>query len=536
MSAISSEYDISMLFTATGQTPVHGSPVPLATNVVKYLEANTPVRVTRIYDYNTVTGEIKEVDVNDTSGGKDVIKMLYHDRGGYTDKDDLIYQRNFRGDYNKATRISKTAVTDKTINVLYGPDGRAPRKSLIKAGVSLKIDRTINGYVFVRDGTEIGSGWVKASDLNMVNDSGGGSNWNGDALIDKGKNNYTDIVDGTAKKDKFAGSEEIIKAGRFFTIDEDMVRVMNGNGIYDRSQMQYYDRFSRFGIIDPYNSVLTTKEYLFFTKPDLHIFSNGNTSILNPQIARLPVFDDAMKRYAPVLKQMQWSAKGNVSPFVNLLSNTVSSSLDLPSVSANEIETSVNIRGSYLSYRTHSVNSDAAHDFSLEFKDTRYLAVYMFFKLFDAYENQKFYGYVTPPDKHYVFRKILHDQISIYKFIVSEDGETLLYWAKLTGCYPKSVPREAFSDMSNGEGVKFTTQWRAQFVEDMDPQILSDFNDLIRDLYKSTYTKELWLYDQRLEVPDGRWAGIPYIAVPYIKDKPLESKEMQHKYMLKWRI
>lgn len=100
----------------------------------------------------------------------------------------------------------------------------------------------------------------------------------------------------------------------------------------------------------------------------------------------------------------------------------------------------------------------------------------------------------------------------------------------------KGVPREAFSDMSAGGGLRFSVPWKAQFVEDMDPQILSDFNRLVEVQYKTTYKTELWLYNQRLGVPDGRWAGTPYIAVPNIKSSPLTPNEMEHKYMLKWRI
>ena len=230
---------------------------------------------------------------------------------------------------------------------------------------------------------------------------------------------------------------------------------------------------------------------------------------------------------------MQQSAGDSTSKFINLLSNTVRSNLDLPGISADEYETSANIYGTALSYRTTSHKSDEAYDFSLEFEDTKYLEVYMFFKLFDEYERRKYFGEIKPNEK-YIYRKILHDQISIYKFVVGEDGETLIYWAKLYGCYPKGIPRDSVSDLTSNGPLKFSVSWRAQFVDDMDPQILMDFNRLV--LHKYNNTKDLDLYNQDIKGPDGRWAQIPYIAVPNIKANPLETKEMNHKYMLKWRI
>ena len=37
--------------------------------------------------------------------------------------------------------------------------------------------------------------------------------------------------------------------------------------------MKWYTKFNRFGYINPYNET-ANREYLFFTKPDLNIFSD----------------------------------------------------------------------------------------------------------------------------------------------------------------------------------------------------------------------------------------------------------------------
>lgn len=320
-------------------------------------------------------------------------------------------------------------------------------------------------------------------------------------------------------------------------IEEELTQVINSAGIYDRAQFQFYDRFNRFGCIDPYNSVTTTREYLFFTKPDLHIFENKDTNTLNKELENVPLFQDALKRYKPVLKQLQISASGNNGcPFMNILSNTVRSNMDLPGINAEELETAANIYGTTLTYRRESNKSDEGHEFGLEFEDTKFLEVYMLFKIFDEYERRKYFGSISPPDLDYRYRRILHDQIAIYKFIVGEDGESLIYWAKAIGCFPKTVPRDAFSDMSSGGGLRFTVQWKAQFIEDMDPQILDDFNRLIRPMYESMFTNDLNLYNYKMNMVDGTWAGIPYIGIKKLNTAIEGPSEMDYKYKLRWRL
>ena len=180
--------------------------------------------------------------------------------------------------------------------------------------------------------------------------------------------------------------------------DSNFKKLVNAAGIYNRDQIEWYTKFNRFGFIDPYNALLSTREYIFITKPDLHIFDGGEPSKLNPEIANMPIFKDALKRYNKVLQQLQYSTIGNISPFANLLTNSVTNNLDLPGISvSSDIETSENIYGTKMFYRKASFSSDEDFEFNLEFQDTKFLEVYMFFKLYDEYERKKYYGAITPP-------------------------------------------------------------------------------------------------------------------------------------------
>lgn len=292
--------------------------------------------------------------------------------------------------------------------------------------------------------------------------------------------------------------------------------------LHYRNEMDYYNKFNRFGVIDPYSTFERSKEYIFFTRPDLQLTDKAGN--LKSSIKNIPFFMEAKMRYPELLKQLQISVSGK--PYINILSNTVKSSLDLPAISSTEVENSSNIYGDTISYRWSSSLSDVEHEFSLEFEDSKYLEVYNLFKIWDKYCNEKTKGNISIPE-NFVLNKILHDQVSVFKIIVGEDGETVLFYSKLTGVYPKSVPREAFSSLDENGGLVLNVNFKAAFVEDMEPEIIDDFNELFNRY--NTKSKNIAIYNKEHMAVNGDWVNIPYIVKA--------SKEFGpgYRYKLKWR-
>ncbi len=320
---------------------------------------------------------------------------------------------------------------------------------------------------------------------------------------------------------------------------EQFKRNINSAGIYDRTDIEWYDKFNRFGCIDPYNVLAFTKEYLFFTKPDLHLFKSDSVSGgLNEEIANYPFFDEMYKNYPRVLQSLQISVSPKKEKLIKVLTNSVQNTLDIPGVTSRLSETSQTIYGVKQTYRSGQQGNEDI-DFSLEFEDTKYLELYMLFKCWSEYSDKKSLGLITPPDDKYIINKELHDQIAIYKFIVGEDGETIIHYSKLYGCYPTGIPREAFSDMNRSNGLTYSVPWRAFCIEDMDPIILRDFNELVKDM---TRGNDIPLYDYKLRQPNPTWANSPYIYTQS-NSQSSSSNSKKHEifdprkytYKLKWR-
>ena len=329
------------------------------------------------------------------------------------------------------------------------------------------------------------------------------------------------------------------------------------NNIFNRQNIEWYTKFNRFGCLDPYNGVGTTKEYIFFTKPDLNICVPGTTKedinedTLNPDLKSYPFFRDLVNRYPDVVSMLQRSIDTvDSSPFMNVLSNSVKNTISIGSISAEEVDTSQTIYGTSIDYRGDGFSSDEKVDFSLEFEDTRYLEIYHLVKAYEEYERLKRIGVVKPPnvDKadvseagyyygKYTREKRLHDQFGIYKFILDEDYETIIYYAYLCGTMIKSVPRDAFSSLTN-EGLRYSIDFKSAFIEDMTPEILSDFNSLIKGSYSGVGDfEDLPVYNEEYSLIDGRWATCPYVyQVNQNKKTWLGPSGMKYTYKLGWKV
>ena len=336
----------------------------------------------------------------------------------------------------------------------------------------------------------------------------------------------------------------------------------NLNHLIGANMMRYKDykkwdvKFNRMQFANPYIGVSNVREYLFFTKPDLGIL-NPVTKGLRPELRYSSFWREMYNRYRRIISDLQVSARRSDSKyklqyrqhdrhvFIPLLTNAVNSQLDLPSVSADTSETSQTIYGTSMQYRKSSVKSDEGYDFSLDFIDAPWLDVYHFFKMWDEYESLKDMGYIGPPELseksgkptttgYYRINKILHDQIAIYKFVVDgDDMETILFYAKLIGCFPKSVPRDSWSSFKGDGNISYSIDWHAQFVEDMNPNILYEFNELCYSYFggktpKLANKKYYSPYSTGYGEPNGGFRQHPFI------EKAKSHQPNSEKYLLRW--
>ena len=343
--------------------------------------------------------------------------------------------------------------------------------------------------------------------------------------------------------------------------DGALQQLMHRNLIFDNvAGNLWYEKFNRFGWINLFDYEQPCKEYVFITKPDLYICNDYNfnqTSSLDnlsEACKGSPLIREIYQRNPRILLELQNYVKnpdGISDPFMHLIPNHVTSKMDLPGLSAESHKSTPNNYGAGIDYRTHSLRSGYAFDFALSVKDTPTLDIYLLVKAYDEYMRMLRLGeivtYHSTRDgdrekagesdsikqtldhyQNYIIHKIMPEQFSVYKFIVGSDGETLLYWAKATGVYFVDVPRSEFSDPPN-DGFKYSLSMHANFIEDMNPLILYDFN---------TITQATTKYDQFF--PVYGIDGINNEAAKYARifkvshDHRTIRRKVAYDYRIKW--
>ena len=296
--------------------------------------------------------------------------------------------------------------------------------------------------------------------------------------------------------------------------------VSHANGLFQRNEIDLFHKRYRFGLLNPWENLSNVREYLFFTKPDLNIFPRSNEdSIGTPSmnmheyLQTQPYWAELERSYHDVIECLQ-SSLNSSDPFNHLLGNMVESNLDIPSISAEMIDTPSNMYGVGYQYRGSSEASDDSFDFSLEFKDTYNLPVYHFFKAYEDYETIKHHGQLRPWH-FYIRNKILYDQYSIYKFMVDmDDDNTIVYYGKFYGVKSKSLPRDVFSNTDFSNGLSYSVDFNAAFFDDMKPNIIREFNNLSYDYFMSQ-PFAIEDFNTRLARSDNRPARAAYVNSEY---------------------
>lgn len=366
-----------------------------------------------------------------------------------------------------------------------------------------------------------------------------------------------DMLGKSTNKDKvLSGYKD--KNGDTITIKaSDMNDTLNNSLLFGRENIDWYNKFIPFGYLDPYITYTPHRQYLFFTKPDLNIFGSGGDAgyieaghdqrtdyaslTMNPALKQYPIFREAEDKYKPILTQLQYSVKGSnnmFNPFMCILSNACTSKLDLPGISAEVNESTTNMLGTGIQYRSHSYKSDNGYDFTLSFTDTKYLEIYMLAKLYDEYMRLQKMGKVAPKKSH-ITNKILSDQFSIYKFIVGEDGETILFFAKITGVFITDVPRSDMGDPGD-DGFKYSLSFHGQFPSDVNPIYINEFNALSKYYMNlnDSEGKYMKLYNKNVGYVNNKWCSLPYIETVGIDDLRVAQQKRDgfgdYAYRLKW--
>jgi hypothetical protein len=150
---------------------------------------------------------------------------------------------------------------------------------------------------------------------------------------------------------------------------------------------------------------------------------------------------------------------------------------------------------------TNSTTSRGSATLALQFDETLNLDITKLFTLWVKYiENVVDGTFRANPDS--IALGELDYMCSIYYFVLGPDGKTLKYWSRYTGCYPTAIPYGTFN-YAKGDRVISNVSVPITYIlkEDMNPQILEDFNRVALDQVYFDYTSDNTDFDSFRESP-----------------------------------
>ena len=162
--------------------------------------------------------------------------------------------------------------------------------------------------------------------------------------------------------------------------------------------------------------------------------------------------------------------------------------------------------------------NNRTQELSLEFRDVQGSIILSCIYYWCLYMALQAKGVVMAyPDD--IYQQRLNYTVSIYRFVMDTTRRNILWWAKATGCFPKSAPIGALFNVNQSEvtissAANFSVPFTANDIKVNDPGIILDFNRLMKR-YCPTIDTEAF-YD--VETDNDMTAGLNFIGLPYIED------------------
>lgn len=203
------------------------------------------------------------------------------------------------------------------------------------------------------------------------------------------------------------------------------------------------------------------------------------------------------------------------NPFFIPLCNGLKGMSGFPDFTIETETTEGDFHSSDFTFAKGSDMMNRSQEFSLEFRDTNGSIILscIYFWLIMIALQCKGTAIAYPDD---IYEQRLNYTVSIYRFITDPSRRYILWWAKATGCFPKSAPVGALFNINQGEVTissagNFSIPFAVNKVEVNDPGILLDFNRLMERYCPAI--KHMQSADEGRIRAD---AGMNYIGLPYI--------------------
>lgn len=260
---------------------------------------------------------------------------------------------------------------------------------------------------------------------------------------------------------------------RYFGVDKD---------IAGEESLTKFEGFHINRYLEPFTTGIS---FVFATKPSLFLSSVSENDELDDlaynNMERDSLFSQFLKSDSTTTTNDHYIVdflsykEDNLGSFIPLITNRLKafSPIDTVMEQRNAFGTK---QGYNLPLPSFKTQSEATNTFSISLNETKNLDITKMMMLWVNYISNITDGTFNP-NPQMVRSGVIDYMNSFYYFVLEDDGRTLKYWAKYTGCWPSVIP---YSQLSFNKGERALVNPDLQFTytikEDMSLAILEDFN------------------------------------------------------------
>lgn len=324
----------------------------------------------------------------------------------------------------------------------------------------------------------------------------------------------------------------------------DMAYRYSGFGPYEHTLQNFLSRLDRHGGMNLVPTNVMHCGYTFITRPRLNLsganlkqhpvmntlYSDAKDSIpfmiralLDTKLCRgNPLFRKNQSVVSPNTEENMFSKKvlesglvDFINPFMVPLCNALQGISGFPDFAIQEETTEGDFHSGDYTFAKGSDMNNRTQELSLEFKDVPgsvILSIFYYWCLVIALQAKGVM--MAYPDD--IYEQRLNYTVSIYRFVMDMAKQNVLWWAKATGCFPKSAPIGALFNVSPGDvhissAMNFTIPFVANDVKVNDPGILMDFNQLMINYTGGNIRSDSLMSEIPMDNPVYNYNALPYI-------------------------
>lgn len=236
--------------------------------------------------------------------------------------------------------------------------------------------------------------------------------------------------------------------------------------------------------------------YIFIGKPQLYLFEpDGKT--LAPTIKSHPILSDQISYEPDLYQQLCGYIKGRTDFITSLGNRCVGMSIQDGNMESEQ--SAANNKGIRQQYATTYIESMVNVPSSLTFTMDRNAECLKLIDVWIKYAEGVKEGAVFQRPKDDALNKMSYT-CPIWMFACEENGKDIVFWAKLTGNYPKSTPFSVFSYAPfNHEAKEVTVQFHTSLFRPFDTVGISEFNAMSKGRARNYLDKYVRNEDRNLK-------------------------------------